>query len=396
VIRRLRLVLPPAEAIVAFTFAYVVLALVAAFRAWNGTDPRVVVNFRIMLHVAALGAYGVFRVVAFHPFYRPGYRQWLESTPWTAGKPLPNGPIHFVWVDAVLFVVGSAPAWWEGDMAPVVSLSVVLAFYLLALGTSLWGTGEWAPGVLVLFGIGLSVRLSYGPRGTALVILAATWLVAMAGLARALRRWPWGLEWQASMDRTRRMQSLEVGQTARRMGWPFDRLGPGFPAADFSYRARDLVLGALLGGWWFHVGLAVLPAALAIGVPQQAALIRMTLGSFILSHALPLSIAGRLVIYLRGYAPPINLWGRILTFRWIIPSYDQVFATPFAAAIIGGALPFWLAGQGIPMEIAAPIDFTVVLCIIFLGGPSRASWWLTARHRIVPAAYGSEGFIRVG
>jgi hypothetical protein len=396
VIRRLRLVLPPAEAIVAFTFAYLVLALMAAFRAWNGADPRVVVNFRIMLHVAALGAYGVFRVVAFHPFYRPGYRQWLESTPWTARQPLPNGPIHFVWVDAVLFVVGSAPAWWEGDMAPMTSLSILLAFYLLALGTALWGTGEWASGAFVLFGIGLGLRLSYGPRGTALAILAATWLVAMGGLARSLRRWPWALDWQASMDRTRRMQSLEVGQTARRMGWPFDRLGPGFPAADLAYRTRDLILGPLLGGWWFHVALAVLPSAFAIGVPQKAALIRVVLGSFLLSHAVPLCIMARLFMYLRGYAPPINLWGRIVTFRWIIPSYDQVFVTPLTAAVVGGSLPFWLTRQAIPMEIAAPIDFTIVLWLILLGGPSRASWWLTAQHRIVPAAYGSEGFIQVG
>ena len=67
----------------------------------------------VILGVASLLAAGcaTFRVAAFHPAFRPGYRQWLCDTPWTSRKPLPLGPIHLVPQDVLLIAISVGLAW---------------------------------------------------------------------------------------------------------------------------------------------------------------------------------------------------------------------------------------------------------------------------------------------
>ena len=126
------------------------------------------------LAAVIMAAYGVFRVAAFHPVFRPKYRGWLEQTPWTGRKPLPLGPIHLVWQDVV--VLGIVVLALHGT--PLGRLWAPWAFllaYLGTLGVSFWLTGPWWMGYLVLFGLGLAVRLAVEP------------LVALAALAADLR-----------------------------------------------------------------------------------------------------------------------------------------------------------------------------------------------------------------
>jgi hypothetical protein len=85
-----------------------------------------------------------------------------------------------------------------------------------------------------------------------------------------------------------------------------------------------------------------------------------------------------------GYAPPISLAGRIARFRPLIPSYDQVFLTPIAAALAVTMGPSALEHAGVPRDVAIAVSATLVLLALWLGGPERRTWQLTARHRITP------------
>ena len=57
--------------------------------------------------------YAVYRLCRFHPVCNPAYTAWLRLSPWTAGRPLPLGPVHPVWQDAavigVLAALGDGP-----------------------------------------------------------------------------------------------------------------------------------------------------------------------------------------------------------------------------------------------------------------------------------------------
>src|SRR5262249_53007909 len=105
----------------------------------------------------------------------------------------------------------------------------------------------------------------------------------------------------------------------------------------------------------------------------------------------------RLVLYCNGYAPPINFLGRIFTFRWIIPGYDQVMIGPVCtvlAPVLGiVALRHW----GVPLDVALPVGFALMLFVALSAGPSLKRWRLTGQHRIAPAQQQTKSeFIRLG
>lgn len=383
-IRRLRMLLPPAEYLLMFVGVYALIGLPQLLDSWfHGNRPpetfhrsqQVVLGFAVVI-------YGVYRVLAFHPFYRAGYRNWLMTTPWTSRKPLPFGPIHLVWEDAVILTAACLPAWAQGAVHPLGSLSLLLGAYLVVLAQAFWTTGAWAAGYAVLFGVGLALRLCRESPTTYATVLMATYLVAAVGLRRSLRRWPdWGY-WQEALN-----PQLQAGGAASgRLGWPFDRLGPRFTHGNLGVRAIDGILMGLLAGWALYAADSLFDDAR--GRPPVAAMV--------LGYLVALAPGFRLSAYTTGYSAPISLGGRIRTFRWIIPSYDQVFVTPLMAVLAGilGFVAPWSLGW--PPTLAAPAAVTLSIWALLLGGPPRRRWWLTARHRIVPAVKAAGGYVEVG
>src|SRR5206468_2561549 len=140
----------------------------------------------------------------------------------------------------------------------------------------------------------------------------------MIGLRRSLRHWPWDLPWH-------KYRALQIvgGPVDRRLGWPFDRLGPEFPERIIGVRGRDGVLASLLAGWWLY-------ALSSLFTDPDA---RFYLPYMILAYLTTFGPAIRLFRYAKGYAPPIGLWGRIVTLRWLMPSYDQILVTPAVALV---------------------------------------------------------------
>lgn len=94
----------------------------------------------------------------------------------------------------------------------------------------------------------------------------------------------------------------------------------------------------------------------------------------------------RLSLYLQGYHPPISLWGRIFTLRWIIPKYDSVFIAPIVALLV--LITFTVVNFTIrisPLFLGPLTTISIVLALLNIG-PTRSHWHFTSPCRIVTSA----------
>lgn len=386
---RLRIILPPLPVIFVFWLLCLMLEVPIHIAQWRWGGPPPLARPVLALVSLAAAAYGVYRVVAFHPFYRPDYREWLAHTPWTVAKPLPVGPVAFVWEDLVVLAGFVLLTLAQPLLDPVRLVNFCLLAYLAALALTLWPTGAGVFGYAVAFGVGLAIRLFPDPWAS-LAAAIGTYVVAYVGLHVSLARFPWTLEWEkaiaagASAGNTDKFFEHFAGPAC---GWPYDRLRPRL-VQPLRLGGRDALLVSLLAGWWLF--------ALEGLLPDQRD--RILLAFLVLTMTTILLPAARFVLYRSGYAPPIDLWGRLATFRWIIPGYDQIVVGPVCALLVGPSTIMMAPWWGLPAEVAIPIALSLVILVTLVARPSLVQWRLTGHHRLtynVSAQRKSE-FIQVG
>jgi hypothetical protein len=375
VISRWLRVVVPVGYVVAVALFYATLdvayrAVEAAFAAPGA------INQQPKLGVLSLAAavYGLYRALAFHPAASTRYRAWLATTPWTHARPLPLGPIHLVLQDVLLVGLATAVGWGPAGTRALIVPLAFLTGYLVPLALELAVTGEGFYAYAVGFGLGLVVRM-LPDLPPALAAAAATYVVALVGLRRSLRNFPW--------ERPGKPPASERTIGGNPLGWPFARLGPKF-VDDWSIRLHNAALTSLLVGWWLHA-VAALPWD--PGDRWGLLLWAVLQGSWVL----PLC---RLGVYIAGYAPPISLLGRLATGRWLIPGYDQVFVAPLLAFWVGVSLPLFLRLVGLHELVAMPLTLALTLFVVLAVGPDLKTWRLTGRHRIVPAGLRTQGVPR--
>jgi hypothetical protein len=350
--------------------------------------------------------HGVYRVFAFHPLLRVDYRKWLESTPWTSSKQLPLGPVHLVWQDAVVVVALSLLGICALKLPCFAALLMVLLPYLLSMTLALRRTGEHGITYAMAFGFGLLILLS-GHLTWVTAVTVALYALALVGLRRSLRRFPWDLQADSAEADVRgasaraayagtlpSMLTFSLGLNelfsdpptrpviTRWLGWPFDKLNPGAPLCSLT-RANGLIL-SLLAGWYLYS---------LNGLPDLNAWDTVTLGTFRL--VVVLAALARVLMYCSGYSPPISLLGRIFTGRWIIPGYDRVFVAPLCAIVAGIIAPMLLTRWGLPLGAAIPISASFVLMILLTAGPRLPHWRLTGSHRLVPSSLNRAEFVKI-
>jgi hypothetical protein len=386
-LRRFRMLLPPSGYIVAYILIYLIASLPVILAGPAVNNPAFDQTMRyppILVHFVGLMAYGMYRAGSFHPFFRVGYRQWLETTPWTLGKPLPVGPAHLVWEDVVIVAAMGLPEWLPGDVHPLASYCVAIGGYLLSLSISFSQTGAWGYQFAVLFGVGLALRLWRERPEVYASAALVSYLVGLIGLRRSLRHWPWvNLK---PIDLNQQVNAIK----ATMLGWPFDKLGPRNEPPPRPLDGWGKLFTALVAGWWCYV--------LEHVVPDPGGQFMMVRGAVMNISLFMISI--RLTTTIAGYAPPISLAGRIARFRPLIPSYDQIFLTPIAAALAVTLGPGALEHAAIPRDVAIAVCATLALMALWLGGPERQTWQLTARHRVTPGIHGGSNkngeFVQTG
>jgi hypothetical protein len=369
VTRWIRQVLPPDWAVGAFFLVYAASLAPYLIEVWrrgpNFANTDALVLRDAVLIVCALG-YGAFRVAALHPLYRPDYHAWLAATPWTREKPLPLGPVHLVPQDGL--VVAALWGLMHVPLAPRLLLPLLFMLaYLFTLATALALADRYWHAYLMFFGMGLAVRVIGTPVSCGLA-LAAVYLVGYAGLRRSLLDFPWPRV--EKMNET--LQRVNRGMVSPDLlGWPYDQLTPKATPLGIAYRHGIAI--SLLAGWWVYVLASLFPARAAaplISVPIVLTLIGC--------------IGGRVGVYCSHRSSPINLWGRLWTLRWIIPSYDQVFIAPLLTPISLYACGWLTLRFELPYEIGFGLAEAVMLLITLNLGPRLAVWHLTSRHRLKP------------
>ncbi|WP_406693587.1 hypothetical protein V5E97_21370 [Singulisphaera sp. Ch08] len=386
-IQRLRVILPPASILLGILLFYLVFEGLILYYEWN-VGGRIRLNVRpgVAIPLLAALAYGAYRVVAFHPFYRSHYRAWLERSPWTACKPLPLGPVALVWEDGVVLSLLALLSLVDPALDPFRLLAYFLVGYLVPLGMAFAPTGALVYAYIIAFGLGLVAQWMPADPRLALAVTILLAAIGQLGLRRSLKRFPWSLDWLTPIfswvmsDKVAFEASMSGG-----CGWPFDKLGlKRLKPVPFELARRDAILIGPLVGWWLF----------AIGAGFSAPQNRIPFASLVACFGIGLLGLIRLLIYASGYLSPISLAGRLATFRWIIPGYDVIFVAPFCTLLLPLATYFTLALYGVTAEVSGPICLAQGLFITFNMGPSLKQWELTGQHRIVPTR--TNELVKVG
>jgi hypothetical protein len=381
-IRWFRLVWPPGWAIATFALMYGVLETLHFWvRSFAPHEALAFLVLRDVLVIAALALYGAFRVVAFHPLFRPEYRKWLMLSPWSYRRPLPMGPVFPTLQDlialalAVVIMHGTYIELRVGAVAAFTISYVVFACLIL------FSTRIWIEGYLLAFGLGLTIRLDAWRSDAAMVVLALLFPVALVGLWRSLTWFPW----DERVEKIGKKMASIQGQQAMLVGtgWPFDHLNPQRKHAGIP--TRHGVMISVLLGWWFYAVQSAGPLHDPDFRDGVAFVFIILCGAF---------SAARFLFYCGGYWPPISIWGRLWTGRWIIPGYDYVFVAPLcalAAMLIGIFLP---RGPFSPGLVLAPFLTLVALACLTMG-PRLERWRLTGDHRISSHLVQTKDFERL-
>ncbi len=320
VIRNARLAFPPTWPLI--LFCLVLGCFERIFGEISEADDPV-------MGVLLLGAvvYGVYRVAAFHPNLRPAYREWLCSTSWRSPQPLPLGSITLTLTDGVLLLLAAALIWcWHPARSPFEPILVFSLAYLLTIALSLLLMGPRSFGYLVIFGLG-GVIMSQPHREIALLVTVGTYFAAWSGLREALKN--------LRQIETSSLEQFFVRPTGVRaaeiasvnVGWPFGYLAPHRTVLHvpvFDSVCISIVLGWLLASLMSYI--RSLPTATVDPGDQFLA------GAF--WFAASGILIGRMFVHRQHHRPPISLLGRLVTLRWIIPSYDCAYVAPFAGLVL--------------------------------------------------------------
>jgi hypothetical protein len=364
VLSKCLLVAPPAWWIAGFVALFFIAEAYARF-----VERNVMNGFRFhgrAILILCSIALGLYRVAAFHPFFRPDYRRWLMSTPWDVRKPLPLGPIELVPQDALAIGILGLLGSYQGQIRSIVLINTFLFSHILFLVATFWKTRVPGFGYISAMLLGFVPQVWSRPWVT-LGLLAGLYLFAREGLWRALARFPWTSERFPAESAPGRVDHYLY------CGWHFDRFHRDISTAQ-RVNVVDAVLGCMLGGWWLSNLASLIPA------PDG----REAILTIVLCSCTLVSVYARLMLYVSGYRPPISLWGRIRTFQWLIPGYDQVFIGPLLTLIAGPLVILALRPLGLDFEIRLSFAVGSVVFVALVAPPGLRHWRLTGRHRLGP------------
>ena len=385
---------PPLGLVAAFGIAYAMLdgglwLIEHSAPSLNGQlagMPEIMKTRAVILGTAA-AFYALYRLGRFHPACNTAYAAWLATSPWTPHKPLPLGPVHPVWQDAVVLGVLTAFAQWHAHVEPFLPVMVFGLVFLGAMTLLLACTRTWIPCLLLGF-IWPAPMIPVMRGWPTLGVIAALAAVIWYGHRKSLYALPWKradpnsresggsnqrksvLEMQIRIEIPGNAPSVRTPN----LGWPFLWLSPKVEFLSVSSSTSFFV--SLLFGWWTFcaiVGLEIESSPAAI----------LFLGA--------VAAVVRFAMYCSGLGPSFNLWGRLASGRIIVPGFDRVVVTPLivlALAVAGGVV-IRHSGSWYPAASACLVG--LLWFTLLAGGPTMRRWILTGQHRYhSPARLGAN------
>lgn len=349
------------------------------FEWWAGlkvlADPFGTYALRFGLVILAALIAGSVRVLARNPMRRGVYREWLAMTPWRPGLPLPRGSLLLGWPD--LLIVAAVTAVTVIDLGwPVFAWPVL---YGLAYTFTLWRTTP-RDGVLMTV-VAFLWPASFFPFHRweiATAMIAATFAIILWTVRDRLRHFPFN-------DTDWRSENEVAMREAKQLGYPFSVVGPG-AAPETEHRGQTLVR-CLLITWYLLAGIDVVvlfPDNPTWGVLADS-LIDQSESRFVVWWY----IAVLLLVLIRWGrlrslgGPPIGVFGRVFTGRWLIPQYDVIYLGPLLTAATGLLMPYVLHALGLPAQAIIGLTFFATFSVFALSPPNRENWQLMGQCRLV-------------
>ncbi|MBI5095872.1 MAG: hypothetical protein HZB26_25990 [Candidatus Hydrogenedentes bacterium] len=351
-------------------------------------------------HISLCGIsimYGLARALAFHPCFDTEYRTWLARTPFSGRQPLPAGPAHLVWQDAVVIIALTAFG-LVYSMSPYRIVVCMFAPYLFFHAGTLHVTDNKGASYVLYCGVPCMWYFS-GHEILRWCIPTLLYLLAFIQLPRCLR---FIAEYNAQpAEASPPAVSEVIRQTNEALGnrttvrgtdagendlaisfWPYNRLAP-IAAHDFP--RIDAILIPIALTWWVASSLSFIPEDEFL-LPKTS--IAPWIASFVISLVLSL---GRLLKYMSGCSSPINLFGRVATLRWIVPGFDRIVIAPLLALGSAVLATTVMAACGVSPAFLYTVPPGIALLLLLNLGPSLHVWRLTGAHRLVPGMASKAG-----
>ncbi|QDS98338.1 hypothetical protein [Adhaeretor mobilis] len=327
---------------------------------------------------------GISRAVQGNPAYQDEYRQWLLTTPWSPEKPLPLGPVRLTVLDLVLLLVGTVVR--PVDSAPwAVALAFLGTYSGVLIATNYRSGQDGATFFCITTASLLPLAIFYSitdsidwPVFALLFVITA---VCQWAWLRTLNSFPWenlpGWKFQFLGSKTKRPE--------RR-----DNLWPRVhPWEEFDVQTqvtpRQILYLACLWGWVAAMTVFTIQETIKSAVgdysEEEFALVASLAWGIPLVAAVTLALM-RFIRYRPHCSPPLSLWARLRTGRWLLSKHDHVYTAPLAV-LLGG-----LMGAGVlallPFHLAleAFIGTAIPTALAFGLGPSLAEWRLTGGYRM--------------
>jgi hypothetical protein len=287
------------------------------------------------------------RIVLHHPQFKPAYRQWLMTTPWTSGMPLPLGRVTIDWTDALRLTVIVVTGWLHSGISPMQAMIAYFLAYVAVAGFALLMTVHTAA-VPLAFGGAVAAWLI--PESTpTFFVAAALFIVANLLVWRSLWAFPWG-------DPPTRTSNVGPGN-------PFQQLSPKQSRLHLSI-SEGILLSLLVGCW---------ACALMSHVPLRMKIADLLGIMFWSAGAVAF---GRLFFYIAQGVAPISIAGRFVTGRIIIPGHDKIFVAPLCAVAVVAIIPQSLRHLGLPWHLWFGITTTFFTAALLCIGPTLPNWRL--------------------
>ena len=363
---RWRQILPSGSMLGLFIAVYAgIEAFDFVLRLLYGVPSNPIIRLPNHSHIAGLRCIWSVSRDRFHPAWRAGYCRWLQSTPWAHPAPLPLGPVHLIWQDAIVILPVVGLILRNPERPWAMALTVFIISYLVALGVAMMMTRQTRIGWALLFVPGLAFRFEQPTY--ILVACLPFYVLGCVGLRRSLRTFPWDIDkyWRSGQPGL----PAQNDPNKPKLGWPYLRLQP-FELKRVIDPETGIALG-LLTAWYLS----------AFGQYPNDPESQLSCWQFSTMIAAGAGI-GRLGVYVAGHHPPISLLGRLFTGRLIIPGYDRVLLAPAASLLAGLLLPRILTASGVPWSVTYPLGAGVALALALNLPPTLATWRLTGSHRL--------------
>lgn len=314
-------------------------------------------GFRTLLlymHAGVVGTFvfvlGLRRANATNPMMNSAYRNWLKTTPWHPGMPLPLGPITLNIYDVALLAV-TGFMFQRLDLPPGLALLAFGFPYTLSVILHLLVTGPARVSYLLFLGL-LAMGWALPDMRLAGLILIAIYPIEHLAIRQSFKAFPW--------------EPL-VPRHSVPLGWSFERLGP--EPVKLRVSALDALIVSLL------IGLAVFLIFEKTFVELRAGLVP------ILVIVGCVTVFARLGIYWEGISNPLGIFTRFATGRLIVPGFDQILVAPVIAAAL--LLVAFKLSKFEPVQPVAAGALAAVVAMILLGmGPTLSRFRMTGSFNV--------------